>query len=152
MSGFDEKLVNSELEHAMQEPTERFAETTDALTDVYNFMDWANMDMLEEPRFDEDKIQLWHDKLMAEQAKKLRIALTSVINDAQRKNSLDYVATPTQLAAIANSALKLVWDTLCLLYALGYDVPQLWVKLAEEQWKSVNENSPSNHGAKLPGA
>ena len=150
MSGFDEKLVNSELEHAMQEPSD--PAYNDPLADVLEYMNQANMDMLEEPRFDEDKIQLWHDKLMAEQAKKLRIALTSVINDAQRKNSLDYVATPLQLAAIADSALKLVWETISLLYALGYNVPELWAKLTETKWESVKDNTTSNHGAKLPGA
>lgn len=148
MSGFDEPLDAVELDKHNEEPEPGVY--NDPLSDVFEYMFKANMDMLEEPRFDEDKIQFWHDKMMADHAKRLRIALSSVINDAQRRNSLDYEATPTQLIAIADSALKLVWDTLSLLYALGYDVPDLWLKLAEAKWESVKDNTPSNHGAKLP--
>lgn len=148
MSGFDEKLVATELEHANEEPNDPYY--NDPLADVFVFMKKSNMDMLEEPRFDEDKIQLWHDGLTAQHAKRLRGALNSVIHDAQRNNSVDYVATPLQLAQICDSSLQIVWNLLSLLYSLGYDVPKEWSKIVETKWESVKDNTPSNHGAKLP--
>lgn len=105
---------------------------------VILYMQHKHLHIPVDPTFNEQALRYWHDRLMASAAKQLRNILNTIIEDADRRHSMEYKATPVQLEAIGNSLCELIWSQLGLMTSLGLNFEEAWNKLADSKLKGLN--------------
>lgn len=105
---------------------------------VVVYMQYNKLPIPLDPVFSEQALRYWHDRLMATSAKQLRNVLNTIIEDADKRHSSEYKATPAQLEAIATSLCELIWAQLGLMAGLGLSFETYWNRLAENKLKGLN--------------